>query len=288
MNCHASSRQPMSPTMNQSADPGLDSGHLAPIPPEMLLAAYGSGVFPMADDRDDPELYWVEPRERAILPLGGFRLATSLRKVVRQDRFTVTADRAFADVVVACAAPAAARESTWISRRIEASYHQLFAIGHAHSIECWQGEALVGGLYGVSLGRAFFGESMFHTATDASKVALAHLVARLQVGGFTLLDCQFHTDHLESLGAITLPQRAYLSLLQRAVSGAGSGAGAGVAGAGDGVAAAGGAAAGGAAAGDWAALDRLLAALPVAAGAGAASTATSPGQLIVQLLMKTS
>jgi leucyl/phenylalanyl-tRNA---protein transferase len=274
----------MSQTMNQSADPGLSSRYLAPIPPEMLLAAYGSGVFPMADDRDDPELYWVEPRERAILPLDGFRLSTSLRKVVRQDRFIVTTDRAFGDVVVACAAPATARESTWISRRIEASYHQLFAIGHAHSVECWQGGQLVGGLYGVSLGRAFFGESMFHTATDASKVALAHLVARLLVGGFTLLDCQFHTDHLESLGAMTLPQRAYLSLLQRAVSGVDSGAGVGAAaGAGDGVAAA-----GGAAAGDWAALDRLAAVLPVAAGAGASSTATSPGQLIVQLLMKTS
>lgn len=273
--------------MTDAADIDPDPRDDDPVPPEMLLAAYGSGIFPMADDRDDPELFWVEPRERAILPLDGFHLSASLRKAVRQDRFTVTADRAFGDVVIACAAPASTRESTWISRRIEASYHRLFAIGHAHSIECWQGEQLAGGLYGVSLGRAFFGESMFHTATDASKVALAHLVARLKIGGFTLLDCQFHTDHLQSLGAITLSQRAYLSLLQRAVSGAAASAvGAGVGAAAVGAAAAG--AAGVAAVGDWGALDRLLAALPAEPGGGASSTAASPGQLIVQLLTKTS
>lgn len=254
------------------------------IPPATLLSAYAQGVFPMADDREDETVYWVEPRRRAILPLDGFHLSRSLARTVKADRFRVTADAAFATVVRECAAPARERESTWINRTIEQSYAALHRIGHAHSVECWLGDRLVGGLYGVSLGRAFFGESMFSRATDASKVALAWLVARLQAGGFTLLDCQFMTPHLERMGAVEISQKAYLALLQPAVSSAfAAGAGAG---AGAGVAAGGGAAASGP--GDWGALDALLAAGAAAAGAVPSRTSTSPGQLIVQLLTNTS
>ena len=255
----------------------------AAIPVQTLLAAYASGLFPMADSRDDEDVYWVEPRDRAILPLDGLRLSRSLAKTIKSDRFTVTADRDFAAVVRACAAPSEGREDTWINPLIETSYAGLFAAGHAHSVECWRDGRLVGGLYGVSLGRAFFGESMFSRATDASKVALAWLVARLRAGGFTLLDCQFMTQHLASLGAVEMPQGRYLELLYPSVSGAfaaGAGAGAGAAGA----SAAGASAAGDAGVGDWGALDRLLG----AAGADASRTATSPGQLIVQLLTNTS
>lgn len=255
---------------------------VSPIPVPMLLAAYASGVFPMADARDDEEIYWVEPKQRAILPLDAFRLSRSLAKTIRRGEFEVVADRDFAAVVAACAAPAAGREDTWINRTIEASYAGLFAAGHAHSVECYADNELVGGLYGVSLGRAFFGESMFSRATDASKVALAHLVARLRVGGFDLLDCQFMTPHLASMGAVELPQADYLERLYPSVSGAFPAVVGAVAGAGTVGAAAGGAT--GAAAGDWGALDRLL---PGTSDDGV-RTATSPGQLIVQLLTKTS
>ncbi|MEQ1687946.1 MAG: leucyl/phenylalanyl-tRNA--protein transferase [Sphingopyxis sp.] len=253
------------------------------IAPELLLAAYASGIFPMADSRDASDTYWVEPEVRAVLPLDGFRCSRSLAKAVRQGRFHVTTDTAFADVVRACAAPDPGREGTWISGVIERSYAALHDIGHAHSVECWDGAALVGGLYGVSLGRAFFGESMFSRSRDASKVALAWLVARLRAGGFTLLDCQFQTAHLASLGAIEMPQADYLTLLQGAVS-AGGAAGAGAeVGAGAGVTGA---------AGDWGALDALLAAAatrgPEAGASDASSTARSPGQLIAQLLTNTS
>lgn len=257
------------------------------IPPATLLSAYASGVFPMADDREDETVYWVEPRRRAILPLGGFHLSRSLAKTVKADRFDITADRAFRAVVSECAAPAHERESTWINRTIEQSYEALHRIGHAHSVECWQGGRLVGGLYGVSLGRAFFGESMFSRAADASKVALAWLVARLRAGGFMLLDCQFMTPHLGRMGAIEISQKDYLALLQPAVSSAFAGGDGAGAGAGAGAAAAGGAAVSGA--GDWGALDALLAAAAGAAeGAVPSRTSTSPGQLIVQLLTKTS
>lgn len=258
---------------------------IAPIPSPTLLAAYASGVFPMADARDDEEIYWVEPRQRAILPLDGFHLSRSLAKSVRADHFELATDRAFAAVVSTCAAPSPGREGTWINATIEASYAALFAAGHAHSVECWQDGDLVGGLYGVSLGRAFFGESMFSRRTDASKVALAWLVARLRAGGFTLLDCQFMTPHLASMGAVEIPQSTYLELLYPAVSSAFAGGGAGAVGAiAGGAAAASGAAAGAPVAGDWGALDRLL----DAASAGASRTAISPGQLIVQLLTNTS
>lgn len=253
----------------------------AAIPVPTLLAAYASGLFPMADSREEEEVYWVEPRTRAILPLDGFHLSRSLAKTVRSGRFDITVDRDFATIVRACAAPSEGREDTWINPLIETSYAGLFAAGHAHSVECWRDGRLVGGLYGVSLGRAFFGESMFSRATDASKVALAWLVARLRAGGFTLLDCQFITPHLASLGAIEMPQARYLDLLYPSVSGAfAAGAGAGAAGA----SAAGASAAGAAGVGDWGVLDRLLA----AAGADDSRTATSPGQLIVQLLTNTS
>lgn len=174
----------------------------------------------MADSRDADEIFWVEPRNRAILPLDGFRVSRSLRRTLRSGRFTVTRDRDFAAVIAACAD----REETWINADIEASVLELHRLDHAHSVEVWHGEQMVGGLYGVKLGRAFFGESMFSRATDASKVALAWLVARLKLGGYRLLDCQFMTDHLASLGAVSIPRATYTELLSAAV-GAGSGAG---------------------------------------------------------------
>lgn len=191
----------------------MHSPYPPPIPAEMLLLAYRSGIFPMADSREDEEVFWVEPRERAIIPLDGFRLSKSLTKAVRQDRFEVTMDRAFADVMAACAAPRRDHPESWISDRIIASYRQLHAAGHAHSIECWQQGELVGGLYGVSFDRVFCGESMFSRATDSSKVALSWLVALMRRAGFALLDCQFMTDHLASLGAVEIPQKQYVDLL---------------------------------------------------------------------------
>ena len=207
------------------------------IDPAILLQAYSIGVFPMADDRDAAEVYWVEPKQRAILPLDGFHLSRSLAKTIRRDPFRVTANRAFPDLLALCAQPAPDRPSTWINREIESAYRHLHAIGYAHSVEVWEGEQLVGGLYGVALGRAFFGESMVSRRTDASKVALAWLVARLRFGGFTLLDCQFMTDHLHSMGAVEISQRDYLQLLGAAVGDAALGAGAGALGSGSGVAA---------------------------------------------------
>ncbi|CAN5323649.1 hypothetical protein BH10PSE13_BH10PSE13_12730 [soil metagenome] len=191
--------------------------HHTVIDPIMLLRAYAIGIFPMSHSADDPDIFWVEPRRRAIMPLDGLHVSRSLRKTIRTDRFRVTADTAFAQVVRACAEPMEDRQDTWINVPIYEACRRLFAMGHAHSIECWDGEHLVGGLYGMSLGRAFFGESMFSRATDASKVALAWLVARMRVGGFTLLDCQFMTDHLASLGAREISARAYSGLLAAAV-----------------------------------------------------------------------
>lgn len=207
------------------------------IDPLILLQAYSIGVFPMADDRDAAEVYWVEPKQRAILPLDGFHLSKSLAKTIRRDQFRVTANRAFPAILALCAQPAPDRPSTWINRAIEAAYRHLHAIGYAHSVEVWEGEELVGGLYGVALGQAFFGESMVSRRTDASKVALAWLVARLRFGGFTLLDCQFMTDHLHSMGAVEISQRDYLQLLGAAVGELALGSGAGVLGSGSGVAA---------------------------------------------------
>ena len=188
---------------------------------QLLLKAYASGIFPMADARDDPETFWVEPKKRAILPLDGFRMSRSLRKTIRSNRFQVTTDQAFADVIAICAESAADRQETWINAEIEDAFCTLHEQGHAHSVECWLvddegNRSLAGGLYGLVVGGAFCGESMFSRANDASKVALAWLVARLKVGGFTLLDCQFMTDHLASLGAIEISQAEYLDKLRAA------------------------------------------------------------------------
>ena len=187
-----------------------------PIDPDILMLAYRAGIFPMSDARDDPEVFWVEPRVRAILPLGGFHLSRSLRRTLRRERFKITCNAAFSAVVEACAAPRPDEGGSWISRRIQISYEHLHQRGQAHSVECWQDEKLVGGLYGVSFDRVFCGESMFSRASDASKVALAALVAAMRGGGFELLDCQFQTDHLASLGAVELPQEEYLMLLHAA------------------------------------------------------------------------
>ena len=187
------------------------------IPAELLLTAYRSGIFPMADSREDDEVYWVEPRERAVIPLDSFRPSRSLAKAIRQDRFRVTCDADFDGVIAACAAPRPGHPDTWINRRIAASYRALHIAGHAHSLECWQGGEMVGGLYGVGFDRAFCGESMFSRRADASKVALSWLVALLRRGGYRLLDCQFMTAHLASLGAVAMRREAYLAELAEAV-----------------------------------------------------------------------
>ncbi len=187
------------------------------ITPELLLNAYASGVFPMADSREDDELFWVDPPERGVLPLDGFHIPRSLRKLVRQDRFSVTANKCFKDVVRACAAPAYGRQNTWISEQIETLYADLHAHGFAHSVECWANGRLVGGLYGVSLAGAFFGESMFHLETGASKVALVHLVARLIQGNYQLLDTQFGTEHLAQFGVIEITRQEYHKRLDAAL-----------------------------------------------------------------------
>ncbi|WEK45888.1 MAG: leucyl/phenylalanyl-tRNA--protein transferase [Candidatus Andeanibacterium colombiense] len=191
----------------------MHGSHLKIIPADTLLLAYRSGIFPMADSREDPDVFWVEPRLRAIMPLDGFHCSRSLAKLIRQDRFRVTVNHAFDEVLAACAAPRAGHPESWISERIAASYRALHLAGHAHSVECWQDRALVGGLYGVSFDRVFCGESMFSRTRDSSKVALAWLVALMRRAGAELLDCQFLTEHLASLGAIELSQHDYLALL---------------------------------------------------------------------------
>jgi leucyl/phenylalanyl-tRNA--protein transferase len=197
------------------------------IPSDLLLLAYRNGIFPMSDGRDDPEVFWVEPRQRAILPLDGFRLSHSLAKTVRQDRFRVTCNAAFDQVIAECAAPRPDHPESWISRRIMDSYLALHHDGYAHSIECWRGENLVGGLYGVGFEAVFCGESMFSRADNASKVALAWLIGLMRRSGGRLLDCQFMTEHLASLGAVEISQARYVALLGEA-AGASSGEGVGV------------------------------------------------------------
>jgi len=230
------------------------------LDPDLLLRAYSIGVFPMSDGRDAQGLYWVEPRKRAIIPLGQFHLSRSLHKTLKSDRFQVTRDTSFARIVRLCAD----RQDTWINADIEASYIRLHEAKRAHSIEVWREGRLAGGLYGVRLGGAFFGESMVSLERDASKIALAWLVARLIVGGFRLLDCQFMTPHLKSLGAIEIDQKDYLALLASAL---GEGASAAAAGS-DGPI-------------EFEALDRLLSARE---GAGV----PPPGWVIAQLLGQTS
>lgn len=187
------------------------------ITPELLLNAYASGIFPMADRRDDPELFWVDPVQRGILPLDGFHVSRSLRKNLRKTDFLVRVNTAFNQVVNACAAPALGRDGTWISTRIEDLYTDLHQRGFAHSVECWLDDQLVGGLYGVCINGAFFGESMFHTATNASKIALVYLVARLNAGGFSLLDTQFSTEHLAQFGVVEIPRGDYQNRLGEAL-----------------------------------------------------------------------
>ena len=184
------------------------------LTPELVLRAYGAGVFPMADHAEAEDVYWVDPRKRGILPLNGFRLSRSLRKKILNGDHRVRIDTAFDAVLDACAD----RPETWINPTIRALFVQLHRMGHAHSVEVWKGGELVGGLYGLRLGAAFFGESMFSRMRDASKIALAHLVARLRAGGFTLLDTQFTTPHLESLGARAVPRTHYHDLLARALA----------------------------------------------------------------------
>jgi leucyl/phenylalanyl-tRNA---protein transferase len=188
------------------------------LTPDLLLRAYAGGVFPMAETADDADVFWVEPKRRGIIPMDGFHLPRSLAKTVRQDRFEVRVNSAFRAVMQACGEATPNRPQTWINPAILEGYAALHDMGHAHSVECWQADRLMGGLYGVSLQGAFFGESMFSRATDASKVALVHLVARLKAGGFTLLDTQFLTPHLSNFGATEITRQAYLKKLQRAVS----------------------------------------------------------------------
>src|SRR5215218_2479663 len=244
------------------------------LDPRLLLQGYATGIFPMADSREASELFWVEPRSRAIIPLERFHMSRSLRRTIRSGRYSVTLDRDFAAVIAGCAD----REETWINADIERAMLALHSSGHAHSIEVWSGAELVGGLYGVKLGRAFFGESMFSRMTDASKVALAWLVARMKVGGFSLLDCQFMTDHLASLGAVSVTRDDYVALLAAALGGGGVVSGASAAGAG----AAGAAGRSLDAPPDFAALDRLLEVTGTAGAPGAA------GYVIAQLLGHTS
>jgi leucyl/phenylalanyl-tRNA--protein transferase len=187
------------------------------ITPDLLLRAYRVGLFPMAEARDDHRLYWLDPEQRGVLPLTGFHLPRRLRRTVLSGRYRVTTDLAFATVVAACASPAPQRNETWINPVIEQLFTELHEAGHAHSVECWEGEEMVGGLYGLAIGGAFFGESMFSRARDASKVALVHLVARLRMGGFTLLDTQFVTQHLAQFGAADVPRELYRGWLAEAV-----------------------------------------------------------------------
>ena len=197
------------------------------IPPEVLLLAYRSGIFPMADSRDDDEVFWVEPRHRAVFPLDLFHCSRSLAKFIKQDRYRVTVDGDFGAVIDACAQPRqepdGSTSGTWISHTIAASYRNLQRHGHAHSVECWaktdEGEELVGGLYGVAIDRAFCGESMFSRADNASKVALAWLIALMRHAGYMLLDCQFMTGHLASLGAVEMSRDDYLLKLSKACDG---------------------------------------------------------------------
>ena len=252
-----------------------------PIDLDLLMRAYANGIFPMSDARDDPDTFWIEPEQRAILSLERFHLSKSLAKTIRRDRFVVTADTAFDRIIATCAESRDDRRDTWINPDIEDAFCDLHRMGHAHSVECWLDGKLVGGLYGMAMGRAFFGESMFSRATDASKVALAWLVARMKVGGFELLDCQFMTDHLASLGAVEISQEEYLVRLEAAlglayqasvVSSPSPSSAAGAAGA-----------------GDWGALDGFLAAGASPSPEDFSSTASSsPGKLILQALIQTS
>lgn len=193
--------------------------HYTFITTQILLKAYATGLFPMAEKANDPTIFWVEPELRGIMPLDSFHIPRSLKKEVRRGTYHITFNEAFNNVVKACAAPAPGREETWINEPIRLLYSELHDLGHAHSVEAWYDDELVGGLYGVSLGRAFFGESMFSRRTNASKVALVHLIARLNERGFVLLDTQFTNDHLTQFGTIEVPRAEYEEMLEVALIG---------------------------------------------------------------------
>ena len=250
------------------------------ITPQVLLKAYACGIFPMAESAEDNALYWIEPERRGILPLDRVHVPKRLARTIRGGGFEVKIDQNFEAVIEGCAAPRSGRRSTWINGRIRSLYRELFALGHCHTIEVWQDGALTGGLYGVHLGRAFFGESMFSRARDASKIALVYLVARLKYGGFTLLDTQFVTGHLARFGAIEVSREEFQRFLEAALAGGlAQGSGSGSAGAsasagGGGSGAASGAAAGAAGASGGGA----FALLPEGAGA----------ETVLQLVSQTS
>ena len=188
------------------------------LTPDIILRAYAAGVFPMAESRNDPDIFWVDPDMRGLLPLDKFHVPRSLKKVVRRGAFEIRYDTAFESVILACAESSASRHNTWINEEIVTLYSTLHQMGHAHSVECWQDDRLVGGLYGLSLGGAFFGESMFSREANASKVALVYLVMRLRIGGYRLLDTQFVTNHLKQFGAIEISRQDYHGLLAEALS----------------------------------------------------------------------
>lgn len=187
------------------------------VTPEILLRAYSAGLFPMAESADDPEIYWVQPEVRGIIPFADFHVSKSLAKAIRQKPFDIRFDTAFEAVMAGCAQATEDRPTTWINPLIRRLYTELHRLGYAHSVEAWENDQLVGGLYGVSLGSAFFGESMFSRRTNASKICLVHLVERLKQKGFTLLDTQFTTEHLKTFGAIDMPRKAYERLLEQAM-----------------------------------------------------------------------
>jgi leucyl/phenylalanyl-tRNA---protein transferase len=188
------------------------------ITPQVLLKAYACGIFPMAESAEDPALYWIEPQHRGVLPLDGIHIPKRLRRTIRQDEFEIRVDTDYEGVINGCAASRPGRRSTWINKRIRQLYGELFTLGHCHTIETWQNGRLVGGLYGVNLKGAFFGESMFSRERDASKVALVHLAARLVAGGFVLLDTQFVTEHLRQFGTSEVPRDKFHELLERALA----------------------------------------------------------------------
>ena len=188
------------------------------LTPDVLLRAYAIGIFPMAEGREHADLHWIDPELRGVLPLDGFHVPRRLRRRLRRGDFEVRCDSAFPEVIRACAEPSASRRDTWINATIEKLYNDLFTAGFAHSVECWREGRLAGGLYGVSLGAAFFGESMFSREPEASKVALVHLAMRLRKGGFLLLDTQFVTEHLRQFGAIELDREHYRSRLAKAIT----------------------------------------------------------------------
>ncbi|WP_062116457.1 leucyl/phenylalanyl-tRNA--protein transferase [Aureimonas sp. AU40] len=187
------------------------------LTPEILLRAYAAGLFPMAEDAEDDSIYWVDPTLRGVLPLDDFHVPRSLVKAIRRNTFDIRVDTAFSAVLDGCAEPAPGREHTWINQQIRELYLELYAMGYAHCVEAWEGDQLVGGLYGVSLGGAFFGESMFSRRTDASKISLVYLWERLTRGGYTLLDTQFITNHLSRFGAVEIPREAYRKRLEAAL-----------------------------------------------------------------------